>query len=291
MKEVTMNIQRIIEELNSKGIIPSSAVKFEPLKGGTVSQLYLLKNSYGEKYVVKCNAPQILQAEANFLDFYKDKKLLPNLLYVEDSYQYIVYEFISGSTNYNRNCNKRKLLITLVNGLLNHYEQVPEPIGWGWADEPTESWQTFLLQRVTEATKIVDSYLEKTDIDFVVALVNSLNRKSTTSTPFLLHGDFGVHNFVWSEGQLTGVIDPAPVYGEPLYDLIYAFCSSPEDLTAEVIESAASHLSNNGKRSTHILYEEVLIGLYLRIASCIKHHPQDLDDYLNAWKYWKNLIK
>jgi fructosamine-3-kinase len=290
VKGAAMDIERIIGNLISKSIIPTNEVKCEPLKGGTVSQLYLLSNSKGERIVVKGNEPQILQTEANFLDFYKDEELLPKLLYVEDSYQYIVYEFISGVTNYNRN-NKRELLISLVKQLLNHYKRVSNPSGWGWADEPTESWQMFLLQRVKEATNMVGSYLEKEDINLVVKLVNSPNRRSITSSPFLLHGDLGVHNFVWSEGQLTGVIDPAPVFGEPLYDLIYAFCSSPEDLTAEVIESAASHLSNKGKNTTNILYEEVLIGLYLRIASCVKHHPQDLDDYLNAWGYWKNLIE
>ncbi|MGG3564355.1 aminoglycoside phosphotransferase family protein [Neobacillus rhizosphaerae] len=284
-----MDIERIIGDLISKSIIPTSAVKCEPLKGGTVSQLYLLSNSNGARFVVKGNEPQILQAEANFLDFYKDINLLPKLLYVEESNQYMVYEFISGFTKYNRN-NKRGLLISIVKQLLNQYKQVPNPIGWGWADEPTESWQMFLLQRVKEATNMVGSYLEKEDINLVVKLVNSPNRKSITSSPFFLHGDLGVHNFVWNAEQLTGVIDPAPVFGEPLYDLIYAFCSSPEDLTAEVIESAASHLSNKERKSAHFLYEEVLIGLYLRIASCVKHHPHDLDDYLNAWGYWKKLL-
>ncbi|WML57691.1 phosphotransferase [Neobacillus sp. PS2-9] len=285
-----MDIEGIIGDLISKNIIPTNIFNCEPLKGGTVSQLYLISNSNGERIVVKGNEPRILQAEASFLDFYKKENLLPKLLYVEDSYQYIVYEFISGFTNYNIN-NKKKLLISLVKLLLNHYKRVPNPIGWGWADEPTESWQMFLFERVKEATNIVGSYLEKEDINLVVKLVNSPNRKSVTSSPFLLHGDLGVHNFVWDGEQLTGVIDPAPVYGEPLYDLIYAYCSSPEDLTAEVIESAVSHLSNKEKISTHILYEEVLIGLYLRIASCVKHHPQDIDGYLNAWNYWKNLIE
>ena len=87
------------------------------------------------------------------------------------------------------------------------------------------------------------------------------------------------------------MIDPTPVFGEPLYDLIYAFCSSPDDLTKETINSAASHLIIKGNKSEQLLYEEVLIGLYLRLATCIRHHPNDLEDYLKAWNYWKNIIK
>ncbi|EJQ00504.1 hypothetical protein IC3_00038 [Bacillus cereus VD142] len=34
------------------------------------------------------------------------------------------------------------------------------------------------------------------------------------------------------------------------------------------------------------LYEEIVIGLYLRIDTCIRHHPKDLED----WRYWMNEI-
>jgi fructosamine-3-kinase len=281
-----MNIQKIIIELINKKTIPANTYEYEPLKGGTVSQLYLLSNSDGNRYVVKSNESQILQAEAFFLDFYQDSKLLPKLLYVDESNSYIVYSFLSGTTNYN-SCNKRFLLRRLVTDMLNHYKLVPNPNGWGWMDEPTDSWQDFLLQRVLEATRLLDSYLEPADTDLVVNLVKSSDRMIGLSGPYLLHGDFGIHNFIWKEGQLAGVIDPAPVYGEPLYDLIYAFCSSAEDLTVETFDFAVSHLSNKGGKEGRILYEEVLIGLYLRIASCVKHHPQDLKDYLEAWDYWK----
>jgi hypothetical protein len=285
-----MDIQEIIKELVNKKIIHSNTIEYKQLNGGTISNLYLLGNSDNAKYVVKLNEPQVLESEAYFLDFYKDVNLLPKLLYVGQSYNYIVYSFISGSTNYVRK-NKKEILKALVQRLINNYKTVPHSVGWGWANEPTDSWQGFLLNRVIEANKILDSHLEKDDLNFVLELVKSPNRNSFNREPFLLHGDCGVHNFIFNEGQLCGVIDPTPVFGEPLYDLIYAFCSSPDDLTKETINSAASHLIIKGNKSEQLLYEEVLIGLYLRLATCIRHHPNDLEDYLKAWNYWKNIIK
>ncbi|KZD45635.1 aminoglycoside phosphotransferase-related protein [Bacillus cereus] len=38
------------------------------------------------------------------------------------------------------------------------------------------------------------------------------------------------------------------------------------------------------------LYEEIVIGLYLCIETCLRHHPKDLEDYLVAWRYWMNEI-
>ncbi|KAB2334515.1 phosphotransferase [Cytobacillus depressus] len=244
----------------------------------------------GARYVVKSNEPQVLQSEANFLTSYKDLDLLPRLLYVEPSNHYMVYTFIPGSTKYVKQ-NKQEVLKTLVQGLINHYKAVPNNIGWGWADELTASWQSFLLDRMMEANKILGPYLEKDDYPFMLNLVKSSKMNSTDKEPFLLHGDCGVHNFIFNNGQLSGVIDPTPVIGDPLYDLIYAFCSSPDDLTKETIISAASHLRINESISERLLYEEVLIGLFLRIATCIRHHPRDLDGYLKEWNYWKDIIK
>ncbi len=105
-----------------------------------------------------------------------------------------------------------------------------------------------------------------------------------------MHGDCGVHNFIFNDGELFGVIDPIPVIGDPIYDLIYAFCSSPDDLTKETIDSAVSQLMIKKEKNIPFLYEEVIIGLYLRLGTCIKHHPHDFEEYLKAWYYWKDLI-
>ena len=282
-----MDIQKIINQLIHNNIIHSEEpIEYEQLTGGTVSQLYLL-NIGDNKYVVKSNEPQVIESESSFLNYYQESNLLPKLLFVEQSYKYIVYSFINGSTNYLRK-NKKEMLKVLVQGLLNNYKLVPNDIGWGWADQPTDSWQVFLIDEIFEAKKLINSRLDNNHHNFIFNLVKKINYDKK---PFLLHGDCGVHNFIFNDGKLSGVIDPTPVIGDPLYDLFYAFCSSPDDLTKETIDSAVNHLIINENKNNSVLYEKVTIVLYLRLGACIKHHPNDFKEYLKAWYYWKNVIK
>ncbi|MCE7793785.1 aminoglycoside phosphotransferase family protein [Salipaludibacillus sp. CUR1] len=282
-----MDIQKIINQLLHNNIIPSKPTEYKHLSGGTASKVYLL--TIGDiKYAVKSNQPQVIKSEVNFLNLYKESNLLPELLFVESSYKYIVYTFINGTANYVRK-NKKEMLKLLVQQLLNNYKPVPNDIGWGWADDPADSWQSFLLDEIGEAYEIINSRLVSNDHDFVFDLVQKCSNERRK--PFLLHGDCGVHNFIFKDGHLNGVIDPAPVIGDPLYDLIYAFCSSPDDLTKETIDSAVSHLRVKPYENNLFLYNEVIIGLYLRLGTCIKHHPNDFEEYLKAWHYWKDTIK
>ncbi|MDM5317182.1 phosphotransferase [Fictibacillus sp. b24] len=282
-----MDIKEIIKELNQNEILGSEIIEYKPLTGGTVSELFLLHTKDENHYVVKSNEPKITQSEADYLKSYAELELLPNFHFVEPSNSYLVYSFIEGSTNYVRN-SKQELLVRLVQELINHYKTVPDKNGWGWADETTDSWYSFLLNRTIDAKNVLKSYLDEEDHHLVSNLVQKV--KDLEVQPYLLHGDLGVHNFIFHNGQLIGVIDPTPVIGDPLYDLIYAFCSSPDDLTQQTIEAAARVLTVDGIQVNSNLYENVLIGLYHRLATCVKHHPDDLKEYLNAWYEWKNLI-
>jgi thiamine kinase-like enzyme len=179
------------------------------------------------------------------------------------------------------------MLKVLVQGLLNNYKSSHNDFGWGWADQPVDTWQNFLMDEIIETKKILDSRLDIEEYNFVYNLIKKTTRVRKS---YLLHGDCGVHNFIFNDGELFGVIDPTPVIGDPIYDLIYAFCSSPDDLTRETIDSAVSHLMIKKEKNIPFLYEEVIIGLYLRLGTCIKHHPHDFEEYLKAWYYWKDLI-
>ncbi|WML48323.1 phosphotransferase [Neobacillus sp. PS3-34] len=276
-----------IKELMDKGIIPNEIKSEKSLSGGTVSELVLLEFNDGAKRVIKSNEPHVIEAEAMFLEHYQNIELLPQVYYVDPSHKFMLYSFIEGSVTFNTK-NKEKTLRELVTSVINQYEHISNPNGWGWADELSPSWVDFLLSRLNESSAILDNTLPAEDEKLVRAIIGKLHSDNAESLPCLLHGDFGFHNFIFEDHILCGVIDPTPVYGQPLYDLIYAFCSTPDGLTKETIESAASLL--NESKSGQDLYEEVLVGLFFRIASCIKHHPYDLKQYLEAWSYWKEIV-
>lgn len=279
-------MEKIITELLAQGIIESKPIVIRKLTGGTVSELYLLEGKR-YKYVVKCNAPVVVASESYYLETYHVSTLLPTLLRVHPNHHYMVYSYIDGFTLH-RTKMKKKVLRGLVEGLINHYRTVPDLIGWGWIDEPTNSWVSFLVQELNEASVLIGNRLEKQQHQFVYQLLEQVN---VDVRGFLLHGDLGIHNFIFNDSQLVGVIDPTPIVGIPLYDLVYAFCSSAEDLSKETFDYALSYLNKTHQKNEAFIYATVLIGLYLRMAACLKHHPEDYKVYVDAWYKWVDIVK
>ncbi|MDN4074156.1 hypothetical protein [Fictibacillus terranigra] len=90
------------------------------------------------------------------------------------------------------------------------------------------------------------------------------------------NGDCGYPNFLFSENQLSGVIDPQPFIGHTIHDLVFAlFCS----------------ILTMWKYDDQALSEEVLLRLFSRLSRSAQHHPEDLPEYREAWDRWKTQIK
>ncbi|MGE7883626.1 aminoglycoside phosphotransferase family protein [Bacillus sp. NPDC094077] len=278
-----MDISVIAEQLVNEKVILHYPQNIKGLNGGTTSTVYLLDG----QYVVKLNESEVIREEAYFLQFYKRNESFPMLLYKDPLNRYIVYSFLEGTTSY-KPSHKRSILRKLVKEVINKYEIVPKASGWGWKGSQVQSWTEFLTANVREAHGNIRPYISDEEYRLVLKLANSPNRGTVINQPFLLHGDLGFHNFIFRENKLYGVIDPLPVVGDPIYDFIYAFCSTPEDLTKEAIDYAMKQCVFHKKERD--LYEEIVIGLYLRIDTCLRHHPKDLEDYLVAWCYWINEI-
>lgn len=281
LKGEGMDISVIATQLVKEEVISRYPNSIKVLNGGTTSTVYLLDG----KYVVKLNEAEVIREEANFLSFYEGNKLFSKFLYKEPFHTYIVYSFLEGSTSCEQG-HKRSTLRTLVKEVINKYEIVSDVDVWGWKESPVQSWHEFLTTNVMEAHGNVKRYISEEEYRMVLKLAN---RDAGINQPFLLQGDLGFHNFIFQENKLHGVIDPLPVLGDPIYDLIYAFCSTPEDVTKETIHYAMKQCVFHKKESD--LYEEIVIGLYLRIDTCLRHHPKDLEDYLAAWRYWMREIK
>jgi aminoglycoside phosphotransferase (APT) family kinase protein len=271
--------------LIANGILPAGTEVLGRFEGGTVSELYLLGEGGSARYVIKSNVPEIIKSEASFLHSYRDADILPELLYKDAGNEYMVYQYLSGEVLKTLN-DKRSVLASLTVRLINQYKEISPLDGWGWKDETVSSWEQFILIRAKGAAETLSGYLQERDGWLVEKLIQD-SPVNTSKKAYLLHGDCGIHNFLIQDGELTGIIDPTPVIGPPLYDLLYAFCSSPDDITAETIQYCSGLMVFENNLTKHELYKEVLIILYIRIATCLKHHPEDFKEYLKAWEYWK----
>ncbi|MDT3428835.1 hypothetical protein J2Z22_004429 [Paenibacillus forsythiae] len=287
MTHQSKDIIGIIHDLHLKGIIDQTDHLIHSTAGTTEGLVYILSVNNKAKYVLKPDLPQQIMMVEQFLHTYRHCALLPELLYTDPAKMSILYTYVSGTTHYERG-TKTNWLTLLAGGLINHYKNYPHSDKWGyWLEEPCSTWRDFIEQGVEYARMNVGSLLPVEDYYKVKSLAGAVPEGEDTER-FLLHGDCGVHNFVFDQSVLTGVIDPAPIAGPVLYDFLYAFCSSPDDLNLETLIPAFTLLNHKPMERSRLI-EEVIIQLYCRIGSCVKHHPHDLAAYLKAWDYWKAL--
>lgn len=280
-----VNINNIINTLRDTGVIDRNAKLNTKMDGTTEGLVYTLSVADEPKYVLKLDSPQNNTMVELMLLRYKHSPLLPRLLYTDPAKTFIVYTFLIGTTHHNRG-SKRDWLTSLVTDLLNQYEVYPHTDKWGyWLEEPCQSWHAFIDQGVEYARNNVGNVLPIEDYFKVKALVDKMP-KTGEHERYLLHGDCGVHNFVFNEKKLSGVIDPSTIVGPVRYDYLYAYCSSPDDLNLETLISTISLLNHMPVDRTQLI-DEVIIQLYCRIGICLLHHREDLEEYLKAWDYWK----
>lgn len=142
---------------------------------------------------------------------------------------------------------------------------------------------------VAAAQKVLAPYQKHMGLKLEAPIPLKQNQNQLQLAPYLIHGDCGIHNFIFRDKILGGVIDPTPMIGLPHYNVIYAFFSSPQDLKKETLDAGFSQMTAALPESSQ-LYKEVQIGLYQRLAICLKHHPADFPVYLEAWEYWNKTI-
>ena len=286
---LSLDTNSIVKKLCEAGVIDSNSQVSNKMNGTTDGSVYTLTINEEPKYVLKWDSPQNISVVEQLFHTYQHATVLPELLYTDPAKAFIIYTYIKGVTHYERG-SKINWLTRLIQGLINHYEKVQQTDKWGfWMEAPYETWSDFMDQGVEYARINVGSLLSIEDYHKVKSLVEKLS-KVEGREKYLLHGDCGVHNFVFADNTLTGIIDPSPIVGPVLYDFIYAFCSSPDDLNLETLIAAFALLNHEPTVEQSTLIEEVIIQLYCRIGICQKHHPHDLADYLKAWDYWKDLI-
>ncbi|WP_289374880.1 phosphotransferase [Paenibacillus silvae] len=276
-----------INKLFQEHRIDEEIVEAEMMSGTTAGRVFRLRARSGEQYILKWDDSEQIHIARQFLETYSDVRLLPSLLFAGSDSTYFVYSYMQGETHYNRG-PKKIWLTRLVKELFNTYVRVADTASWGRMELPRRTWREFNQISIEEARENLGDVLGAEDYNLVQILVNRLFQKDEDAR-FLLHGDTGVHNFVFEQKELIGVIDPSPMVGPVLYDFLYAFCSSPDDLDPAMLWDVFKLLEHVDMNQFRLL-EEAMVHLYCRIGLSNKHHPQDLPEYLRAWNEWRQHI-
>ncbi|MGF7049611.1 thiamine kinase-like enzyme [Paenibacillus sp. DS2015] len=260
-------------------------VNIERMKGTTDGLVFRLESCKNKKYILKYDSPNNIQLVEQLLNTYNES-LLPEILYVHPDKSYFIYYYIDGRTHFDRG-KKKDWLTVLIQEIFNKYIKYQDSDKWGRIEYPCDSWKEFNDISIEEAKDNIRNNLAEEDYLFVKSLSNTLFEKDKEQGDrFLLHGDTGVHNFVYDQSKLVGVIDPSPMVGPLIYDFIYAFCSSSDDLNMETLFTAYDQLEQ-GLIDRKRLIDEVTIQLYCRIGLSVKHDLDNVTEYLKAWKEWK----
>jgi hypothetical protein len=326
--EPGLTCQTAAQELLRAGLIDAALTDCIPLPGGTASRVAALtRPGRDPELVLKLNKPAQVEAEALFLRTYDASPLLPRLRFIDPSRRFLVCDFAPGvRIRYGRDgVDTPGAMLTLVREQLAHYapaDQSAQRRGAGTLSEFLEetahsspgpdksiatqaapvAWTDFLGDHVSYRHECLAEHLPGEDLTVAERLAREPRR--TESSPLsLIHGDCGAHNFLFRPGSsraelvgpLNAVIDPYPIVGYPIYDLAFAFVSWPNGLEPEAILPAAQALRDAGRWQPNgdlrrTLWEEVLIALYMRMGTCMVHHPKDLPAYLAAWPRWRALV-
>lgn len=237
------------------------------LNTGASSKVILLNDCY----LIKQNTKLILQAEIEFLKL-NNLEMFQKILYVDPKYEFVVYKFIPGDTM--KHVENIDDTIQKIVDISTSYKDCSLD-GFGYLNEEVSSWSRFLKDEIAYSSLNLKQYIpSKRTVNKCVEILENYQFSKK-----LLHGDFGTHNFIQEDGKLVGVIDPMPVIGDYLYDLLFAVVSNVDILSSITLEKLCSLVNEPEEKVKALL----TIVLYCRISRCLKYHPKDIDIYMEFW--------
>ena len=116
----------------------------------------------------------------------------------------------------------------------------------------------------------------------IVNQITELLTKDLTSfhfEPRLLHGDLGIYNIlVNNSNKLVGIIDPYPIVGDSLYDLLF-FVVSSENLISSFRLDVLETITKAPRKKIILLLLPILLN---RIARQLKN-KKDATNFLDLF--------
>ncbi len=263
-------IEKIIEDLskNLKIDIKNSQIHFFG-DGATDSVVFSIDN----KYLIKTVDINTLNIQVEFLQFYKDIPNMKKVLFYNDKLKYICFKYIDGERFGEKSKQNSNNIVEKIFGIVSQYKPYQyEEYGYLWEDHKT--WNEFLESEVLYSMEAIEKLKIPKD------KVNSAleNIKDFDVPQYLIHGDFGTHNFLIKDKEIM-IIDPMPVIGDYLYDFYYAVFSNINIFHELELDYILSFFERDEQYKKDLL----IIVLYIRMCRCYIYNRQDFEIYLKLY--------
>ena len=243
------------------------------MKNGTDSNVFLVN----EKYIFKFHNENAIKSEFKFFNLYKSE-LNEEIIFVDKHYKFIVYKFIN---NGDKLFNFKELILK-VKKYVDDYSDFAGD-GFGFLFEENNSWREFLEFELNDKKDYALKVLVEKDYQKVCQAVDVIDKYEFKKK--LMHGDFGLHNLLFLNGELVGIIDPQPLIGDALYDFIFCVLSDENVAKPEIISNIYNYVSNEPKEKVDAMILFVLFG---RIARCVKYNLEELNYFVELWNKINN---
>ena len=239
---------------------------------GTNSKVFLINN----KYLIKQNSEDIIKSELLFSQN-NNHNLLQKILFYDENYKYIVYKYIEGiNLNDFSYINISQLINTLLD-IIKSYKKTNINY-YGYVHSPKNTWEDFLKEEIEDCQPSYN-LIKNFDIKNECLIISKYNFEKK-----IIHGDFGAHNFLVKNNELSGIIDPETIIGDSIYDILFAICSNPNILKCYNLDNIIE-LLKEPKEKIISLFK---IILFSRITRAYYHHKEDVDFYVNYYNKYFN---
>ena len=270
-------------QIELEKILGQKINSIKKLVGGSRDHIYSLVTDEG-RYIFKSGDTDSISSQIEFYEQYSDLPYLPQLIYSNSDRSELIITQITGEKS-REHYDKEAILTVLIDRFIFRYKIVnSELFGFTSKFLAGKTFSDFLVIQAKDAYSYIQDLFPPVVLEGIQKTIRECYKEKVFKQQYLLHGDLGFHNFFYSKNKLLGIIDPDPIIGHPVYDLMFAFCSTPEQINPESLERSFDRLNNYFPINKSRMYDYFTIALFKRIASCKKHHPNDLEKYMSIWK-------
>ena len=235
--------------------------------GATDSIVFAIDN----KYLIKTVDELTYKVQLEFLSNYNND-YFQKLVYSNNKLSYLCYEYIDGCKMCKLNNVDINDIIKQIYNITSSYKKY-EYDGYGYLfDDYKKSWYQFLFDEVNYSKQEIEN-ISMSKVEIALDTI-----KKYVIDKYLIHGDFGTHNFLINNNQIK-VIDPMGVIGDYLYDFYFAIFSDSLIFTKTDLDYILSFYDND------LEYKKALLTIvvYIRMSRAHKYDINNFDKYVELY--------